>query len=305
MTEVRGGQPETFLDLSLQKTTHIERALGHLAKAIELELVDISLDPSSLGDDDREKFTLLGQKLARLSGLSYELLADISSATGTPLEAGQPGKLEVPVEEGEKPAALPTGESHRTRSGSVTRAPEDQPRPRRTSPSRSPARTVRAKVGVTTRPETDQTEQNNLYRRIVNPDELPAMRPVDESEAINAEITTDNSIKIGQTQIPLGKHELYLFNALLMLRDKPRSASELRELGFNPDAKSQNQINSSFSRTMSDLIDKLNGAARKEIIKKLGDKKSTRYAVNPKLVLSDVREKVQQSVNTPTGVKKN
>ncbi len=80
MSGVAGEQLDSFPDALLVKATPVERALGHLA-----------------------------EKLAEVSGISYELVADVSSATGIPLDAGDtreslPPAVDPPAPEATTPA---------------------------------------------------------------------------------------------------------------------------------------------------------------------------------------------------------
>lgn len=141
------------------------------------------------------------------------------------------------------------------------------------------------------KPEEETTPPLDLYSAILSPSELPAMRQVEATEAIRAEISGDDTIKIGEQTVALNKHGVYVLNALLLLRDQPRTGVELRkqEQGFHPAAKTMATRNATFSATINNLMSRVNEAASKEVIKKIGNKRSTRYAVNPRLVLTDTR----------------
>ncbi len=112
MSGVAGEQLDLFHGALLVKTTPVERALGQLAEAIGLELVDVAPDPSIASNGGKERFTHLAEKLAEVSGISYELVADISSATGIPLDAGDtreslPPAADPPAPETTTPVVTP------------------------------------------------------------------------------------------------------------------------------------------------------------------------------------------------------
>ena len=88
---------------------------------------------------------------------------------------------------------------------------------------------------------------------------------------------------------------MFLFNALMLLRDKPRAAGEIRELGFYPEA-TNGTATANFSTSMKGLSELLNQAAGIELIKKVGTRADTRYCVNPNLVLRDERIDTDSSV---------
>lgn len=302
MSELRRGELDAFLDVSLEKATRIGQALGHLAKAVELGLVDVALDPSIANNGSREKFVLLGQKLGELSGMSYELLADLSSTTGIPIQVDEETQRTLPAQE----RLLVTPEPATADDAKVGEQEQAASPVRKEDDGGPTGRTVVAPAPEPSAPVKQEaaSEQNDLYQRIVELSRLPEMRPVDEAEAVRSEVIADDRIRIGQQEIVLQKHELFLFNALLLLRDEPRSGRELRDLGFYPGAKSTTSSNNAFSVAMNKLTEQLNQVAKKEIIKKIGEKRATRYALNPRLVLTDVRDETLPT-EAPEGVKKN
>ncbi len=304
-------------DMFLEKAVNIERALGHLAKAIELDLVDVALNPEGLTDEDRARYAALGQRLAELSGISYELVMDISQATGIPLSDYDESRDKQSDQQAEQPlppapaapksaeaSTLPQSQRD-TQSGvkngqhdSTEAAVVQSPRPYPETPEGAAMTDSTAGAG-------ERQEESELYKKIVDPARLPVMRPVEESEAIIIKIVGNNTALLSDQKLILRGHELYVFNALLLLRDASRSAVELKSLGFYPNA-TQSTANAAFARAMQELSDKLNRAVGKEVVKRIGAARSTAYAVNPKLVVVDLRETECAVDDTaPDSVKKN
>lgn len=312
MADVNTGEGNSFVDLSLEKLGRIEQAVVHLAKAIELDLVDVALDPTIASNGSRERYAQLGSRLAELSGISYELVMDISQATGIAIEGIEgPQSRMGGGEESQQPALqpaqpLPLGEG--TTSATAPPAPElaDSASEASSAPAAPIANQVTTPADSSAKPkETAETEKDpsRLYERIVELEELPEMRPVEEDEAIQLVVWKDNSIKLKDREIKLNRNELFLFNAMILLRDRPRSSSELRALGFEATGKTPASV--AFGNAVKPLIEKLNRAAGKEVIKKLGERRNTKYAFNPKVVLSDFREEGIAEETSPEGVKKN
>ena len=142
--------------------------------------------------------------------------------------------------------------------------------------------------GGTSSPEHRELEdQGDLYQRLIDLGRIPSMK-IGEDGAIELAIVDNTTLKGGGHTITLGRHERYLFNALMLLREIPASGSELRQFGFFPGAK-DNTASMTFSKEMTSLIQQLNEALGVEIFKKVGVRRNMRYAVNPNLVLADLR----------------
>lgn len=303
MTDAGTAENSSFLDLSLQKADNIERALIHLAKAIELDLVDVTLDPTIASNGNRERYAQLGSKLAQLSGISYELMADIAAATGIAIEQSDEGAPEL-----EAPAAQPALPDHSTAS-EASAAPEPEAEAassKPTTPPATPAPSAEAKVAAPPTAEASgetKPSGSELFEKIIDLVHIPEMRPVDPEEAINIEICGNSVVKIKGHEISLSANEVFILNGLLMLRDKPRSSSEIRALGFEPTGKTPPAT--AFANAMKPLIGKLNNTAGKEIIKKLGERRNTQYAFNPRAVLEDVRIPGQETTGDADVSKKN
>jgi RNA polymerase sigma factor (sigma-70 family) len=137
----------------------------------------------------------------------------------------------------------------------------------------------------------EQTETGgtaDLYSRIIDLADLP---PAPESvpDFVRVEILTDDMLRIGAEKVKLGSHQLYLFNALLLLRDKPRSAAELRAFGFYPDASHNRVVASTLTHAMKALNAKFVKGANTEAVVKTGEGRDMNYQLRPGLVLSDIR----------------
>lgn len=291
MADYGVSEGSSFVELSLAKATQIEKAMIHLAKAIELDLVDVALDPSSASNGSRERYAALGSKLAELSGISYELMTDISSATGIEIVSPEAPSLEQAnhsklADSSESPLLSPVVDRTKAPSPAPTVRPTAQPveTPEPTE-SRPVAPVVPQTETTAAPPET--TSSNELFDRIIDLERMPEMRSVEDVDAIRITVGNDNTVSIKGRDLKLSTNEVFLFNALLLLRDKPRSSSELRELGFEPAGKSPSTA--TFGNAMKSLIEKLNRAAGKEIIKPLGENRGRKYAFNPRAVLSDLR----------------
>lgn len=310
MTDVNTGEGASFVDRSLEGATRVEKALIHLAKAIELDLVDVTLDPSVASNGSRDKYAMLGSKLAEIAGISFELVHDIADATGLTIEGADQleGKGELP-QPALPPAPLSLPESSTPEAGTSQHETADLDTEARSAsgegsaePVEQPAPTAeQSKAEPQTSSEQEQSSRR-LHEKIIDLNETPVMRPVDEAEAIHITVGNDNTIIIKERSIGLSPNETFLLNALLLLRDKPRSSSELRALGFEPEGKTP--ASTAFANTIRPLMEKLNQAAGKEIIKKLGERRGTQYAFNPRAVLSDLRGTDQELV-TSASAKKN
>lgn len=257
----------SFLDSAADRAMQIERALGHVARAVELELADIALMNGNLDEETKAKISKLGEHLVKISRGSDYLLGGIARTTGVVLESSAPYLRDteptppLPVHEPEPLLDEPEPLEKPVQQDSVTG--ED----------------VRKKETVS---------DVSLYERIVDIERFPSMKLREGHSPVEIIVTGNTNLKVGDRDIQLDSHERYLFNALMLLRDKPRSAKEIREFGFFPGAK-DSTANQAFSKSMGNLAEQLNMSAGVEVIKKLGQARSTRYAVNPDAVLTDLR----------------
>lgn len=134
-----------------------------------------------------------------------------------------------------------------------------------------------------------------LYRKIIGADQIPNMLR-EGDEPIPLTISSDSSVTIKGKTIHLKRDQLYLFNALMLSRAEPRSSAELRSLGFAPDAKTASSVTSRFFKGLSTIESSLNEAAGIEIIKKIGQRRSMLYAVNPRLIITEDRKDIEQEI---------
>ncbi|GEM_PF-4105857 len=128
-----------------------------------------------------------------------------------------------------------------------------------------------------------------LHNRFVDPALLPEVPPVSKADAIHAEITGNNVITVGEQPLTLKPHQLFAFNALLLLRDRPSTARELRALGFCSHLEKPTSVRQHFSKTMAQLIVTCNAASSADIIIKSGPRRATRYMINPRFLITDRR----------------
>jgi len=246
----------TFLDSSSQQTERIERSLQHVTRAVELVLADIALN-GEVDEQQKQKLTKLGQHLMKISNDSDYLLGDITQTTGLVFESDTPQLTTAPQEHAQPVEAQTTVLS-------------EEPKPENAEP------------------KEDATDMD-FYTRILDLEHFPDVRPEEIESPIEVSIKDNATLGTGEQSIKLDKHEVYLFNALMYLRDQPRTAVELRKFGFCPDAKSPAATNQTFFQSINGLMDQLNGVLGLQVIGKSGRARGTRYSVNPNLVLSDYR----------------
>lgn len=278
MAEQRVDLQVSFFDPALERLERIEHALHHVGKAVELELADVALDPSTLTDDVKAKLQEIGGSLLRIVQTGQSVAGDIFVATGD-----EP--VEVVAQAPAAPAPRPSVGQTRSRRRSPSTASTH--RPATPSPRRDVSPPADGSEPVAPVAEAQESEQG-LYARIIKPEETPEMRRAEGARKIDVTIVADDRVKIGDREIVLGNHERFLFNALMMLREEPRAGAEIRELGFFPEA-TNGKTNATFSTSMRNLSELLNTAAGVELIKKVGAGQATRYCVNPNLVLEEGR----------------
>lgn len=262
----------------VERADNIRRALGHMGSAVHLEMSGLALDGESLGEADEEKYRELGKRfveIAQFSNAIAESLGVNNEATQFALETVDTPETsfiadaEV-VEEDVSPEPEPTPENK-------TVAPSEQPKVRR-------------------RRRKQQTFEGKYYDAIIPPAELPAVES-NGHEPIPLTITADSTISLNGTDIELKGDRMYIFNALMGLRDQTPAAKDIRGLGeFRPGAEeTSDSTNTAFSNAMKKLRAELNEAAETELIKKHGDKLQTKYGVDPRLQLIEGREPSQNS----------
>ncbi len=275
----------SFVGASAERMVRVERALDQLAKAIHLDLADIALGSGEIDEQTLETLRSLGQTIVGIAATSYDLLKDLQVVVGEEVEV--PSQNETTL----VPTTVvpPEGNKQPTR---VTTSTTNQPKTRQARPQteKQEAEELSNEVDKgTTETEAEHEARGNLYLRIVNPEELPKMKVLDEKKTVEVSIVGAQKLQVGERRFRLKGHSLFLFNAMLLLRDQPRSAAEIRELGFYPGA-TNGTAQSIFSSTMISLTELMNKAAGVELLKKVGAGRSTRYCVNPNLSLIDDRK---------------
>ena len=270
----------------------INRALADIAGAVKLELVEVIQSLDLLDKVSRSRLAKLGEQLIRISQGSGILMGDESAQTLTETRVLS---LETTTELPKPIVTLPNRELQPIKSVALPKASTVE------QPSIAGG-LLREKGSSTVETET-KTEKNNLYTGIVSLELLPTMALKEGAPSATVSILNGNSLGIGGRNFALKGHELYLFNALLLLRDKARTAEELRAFNFAPNC-SNGTARIAFNKSMRSLSSKLNGAAGLELVKQLGQTRGTRYVVNPNLVLEDFRTDEDKKVENGNVVKK-
>src|SRR5665213_1088860 len=135
-----------------------------------------------------------------------------------------------------------------------------------------------------------ETEPQKMYARVLPASEVENCVDKDDASAINIFVTSDHTIKIGERELELSSHELYLFNALLKLRASPALAKELQAYGFSRRGRSTNHTrNLKFSETMANLSSLLRFASGQDVVAKSGPVAKATYKLDEKLVVTDRR----------------
>ncbi len=306
MSGRENGEVDPFLASAVQRAGQIEAAVVHLAKAMQLHLVDSALDPDSHTAEDVETLADLTRRLAQITGVSRALLGDVAAVvdgppvvhaevtTVEPVAVSAPARLISPIQTA---PALPVAVALPPASATAAPASIAQP-PRPTPPPRPQGDRFGRGASAAETGQSDEVEM--LYRRVIDPSRQPAMRPVAPGEAIRVTIVADNTIQIGEQSITLSRNQLFLFNAL-MLRRGICTSRELRAFGFLR-GRTEGTVKTTFSQTMAALLELLDQVPEVKIITRIGSGFQSKYAVNPKLVLVDMRRAdgsvVGQSDNT-------
>jgi hypothetical protein len=249
------------LDQTLDSVNRVGQALTHAASALELQLVDVALDPNLAQGESRQRLTRIAQALADMSGVCNVLVSDISQAAGIPVQA-----------EGNGQEAGNDSDDAITAPAAVlsSAGPEESEK--------------QAEIAIK---NADLPSSEELYSKVIDLSLMPEVETPSE-ELVFANIVSDKEIEIGKHRIKLEGHDLYLFNAMLLLRDKAQEPSELREMGFNAQG-TKDSVRHTFSKVFKNLAARINGVAGEVIIRQDNHGRATRYAVNPKLVLLDLR----------------
>jgi|GEM_PF-3469831 len=303
--------PSDFVDPALQRTAQVERAMSHVVRVIELELADIDLAGGEIDEPTRQALSHIGGSLLRMSALGLQVAHGIADTLGEPrveVEAQVQSRSNGHVPERSLPSGVvPARPQTQARTQPASAAPVPVPGSqngsrldrRQNDPSTSPQADGRSRKGG----REKQTFEGKLYEGIVSPDDVPILELREGRTAKEVVIRDDHTIGIRDHEITLEGDELFIFNGLLLLRDKLIAAKDIRALGFRPGT-SENSASQAFSKAIGELMPKINQAAGVEIIKKMGERTKTRYVVNPDLTLVDKREVVLSESEVSDGVKK-
>lgn len=141
------------------------------------------------------------------------------------------------------------------------------------------------------------TSPNENLREIAQtkiiPVELLPEIPIPPDEPIQAAITADNTLVIGDIEITLNSpDELAIFNGLLLNRNEARNAAAVREAGF-AERRTRSATSQAFSMAIRAVEKKLNSCGQDKILLRTGQKGGTRYQLTPKLVVEDLRQQSQ------------
>lgn len=297
MANQAGELPGQFLDAAFERYSRIEVASSHVAKAVALELADVIMDPDGISDEQKARFAAVAGKLVDIIGLSQELLTDIVGVTGIGVQLGS-GTIVVetthPEISGGQQAISP-GDEAQTGGGSKESTDAKGVGPDSKGTRRRRSADTPTGGGPAASEET-QTQLPELYGAIVDPASTPEMQ-VDESKKAVLSIWADDEIKLGDNSVVLRFHQRYLFNALMRLRDMPREASEIQDLGFYLDAKNKTARTRAFNTQIGELLTQVNQAAGREVFKIVEKDGNKWYVVNPHVVLEDNRSQNPEAHN--------
>lgn len=318
--------PASIIDPTLERAQRVERAVIHVTRAIELELADIALSGESLDPESTQAQSLrqLGAVLLRVSSMGIHTANSLATTLGdTPQEiseipkqtlipqavapqsassevrsqeAAEPAEVAAPVVETPVVATPPSGSTPTPETSRLTRKQNID-----TSDSVPTPRVTRG------REKQKIQYEGELYTRIVSEKQTPVMELREGMEPIPIRIITDDTLVINGEKVVLEGDQLFIFNALMKLRDGMITAKDMREFGFRIDGPS---ASATFSKAMTGLMGELQQAAGPEqptIIKKIGQAAGVKYAVNPAVILEDERIHFSGDVDDDTSeiVKKN
>lgn len=125
-----------------------------------------------------------------------------------------------------------------------------------------------------------------LHDRILSASHFPPADAINGLQPVAVDIISDHSLRVGSDNIKLGGRQLFFFNSLMLLRDAPRSAEELMDLGFSG-SRGAKDLNSSAKL----FIERFNLAAGAELIAYgQNDSKKGEYRVSQSLSINDLRD---------------
>ena len=289
---------------ALERAERIERALSHTARALELELADIELAGQAVDETVEQSLRSIGATLIRISQMGINTANSLAATIGTDQIA-----LDVPTTLLEQPSvtsavqAMPkTPEQPNLQPAVGTQPRAQEPQAAAVKTEAAPAELVvkgeepvaePQKVAsisqVETREKKTPAYEGELYTRIVPESVTPIMELRKGMIAIPLRIVTDDTVIINGEKVMLEGDQLFIFNALMKLRDNLIAAKDMRKLGFRLEGQ-PGAI--AFSQAMRELTSQLQQAAGPELptlIKRTGKAAGTKYAVNPAIVLQDER----------------
>lgn len=127
-----------------------------------------------------------------------------------------------------------------------------------------------------------------LYRELIVP-ERDVYIP--DEDAIEGYAMGPAKLRIGDTNISLRPHQLFIWNAFSLLRDQERgiSRADVFALGFKSAADNPNADERSWEYNLRALMRKVNTVASEAIILVGGERRGIRYGINPNFRLTDLR----------------
>lgn len=147
---------------------------------------------------------------------------------------------------------------------------------------------------------SDLPTPKDLHNRFIPGSLIPHGQSSSESETIELTIDNDYTMHLGEHEIVLGGLEIYVFNTLLLLRDRQPTASELRSLGFSTTSSSPAAVRKAFRNAYELLAEQLNVNGNQPLVAAEGDEpESAHYFLNPNLVVTDRRTHEAQVASTP------
>jgi hypothetical protein len=298
-----------FIDASLERALRVERAINLVSKVVNLELADLALSGTEISEETKLQLQTLGGAFIRLSSTGMSVANEIATTLGEnpselstlpaarhlpqPVVVSKKADATVRQENPASPVVRPTA-SVAAKDTLTTTVPAPASTPVGTSRLDQPQH-------ASSRPDTQETQEQKshtkkkfegeLYEAIVPEKTTPLIELREGMVPINIRISTDNMIIIEGTKIELEDDRLFIFNGLMRLRDHIMRARDIQDLGFRPDVPATAAAQA-FSKAMVSIRSELNQAAGIEIVKRIGEKAGTKYAVNPAVTLIDERSPV-------------
>jgi hypothetical protein len=273
MTEVPS-TPESFLDPALIRAQQFEGAFRQLAKTIYLELADIQTQGGELSDEQKEQLSKLGDMTIRMSELMSALETSVDEVLGGHSPSSTPPDLECLDED-----------------------------PIQLEPSNDLVM-VRELLGEPSKLVECDNANGKFYEKfrqaIIPPDEMPAVELLEDEEPLVITIISDHMLAINGETIKLVGDRLFVFNALMTLRDGRISGGTIRRMGFRSPDKNPDYAAHTCIRLTERLQADFNTFTGIEAIKKT----KVRYQIDPTLQFIDKRDE-RTTAEGGNDVKKN